>query len=164
MGTLSTGERSGFFADSSGFTLVELVTVILLIGILSAVALPRFFDATAFNSRGFLDEVAGAVRYAQKLAVASGCDVQLSIDNATNAYALHQRVDSCTSGTFTRAVLKPAGSGAFAGAAPSGTILLSTSPSIIFDALGRATSGGATVTVGDRSFTVAGESGYVDVP
>ncbi len=152
-------------SQNRGFTLVELVTVILLLGILSVVALPRFFDATAFNSRGFYDEMAGAARYAQKLAVASGCDVQLSIDNATNTYALHQRVDSCISGTFTRAVLKPAGSGSFSGSAPSG-VSLSVSPnsSIVFDAQGRATPDEVTVTVGGRSFTIAGESGYVDAP
>lgn len=151
-------------SNQHGFTLVELVTVILLLGILSAVALPRFFDSTDFTSRGFYDEMAGAARYAQKLAVASGCDVQLSIDNATNAYALHQRAASCTSGTFTLEVLKPAGSGAFTGSAPSGTTLASSSSSVIFDALGRAIPGGVTVTVDDRSFTIVGESGYVDTP
>ena len=148
--------------DGRGFTLVERVTFILLLGILSVVVLPRFFDATTFTSRGFYDEMTGAARYAQKLAVASGCDVRLSI--AGGSYSLNQR-QSCDHGSaFNRAVLQPAGSGAFAGAAPSGTTLSSSSPSIIFDAQGRATPGGVTVTVGDRSFTIAGESGYVDAP
>jgi MSHA pilin protein MshC len=149
-----------FFADNRGFTLIELVVTMVLIGILAAVALPRFFDATAFHSRGFYDEVIQAARYGQKLAVASGCDVELSI--AGGSFALHQRAASCTSGDFTRAVPRPSGSDAFAGSEPSGVSLTATSSSIIFDSLGRATPGGVTVSVDGRSFTIVGESGYVD--
>jgi|LGOV01.1.fsa_nt_gb MSHA pilin protein MshC len=155
-------------AKNRGFTLVELVTVILLLGILSVVALPRFFDTTTFTSRGFYDEMTGAVRYAQKLAVASGCDVRLSMVNSVpgvdGSYTLHQRVACDHITAFNRDVLQPAGSGAFAGSAPSGTTLSSTSPSVIFDALGRATPGGVIVTVNGRTFNIVGESGYVDTP
>jgi MSHA pilin protein MshC len=143
-----------------GFTLIELVVTMLLIGILAAVALPRFFDATDFSSRAFYDEVIQAARYGQKLAVASGCDVQLSI--GAGNYALHQRATSCTSGAFTRDVPRPAGSGSFAAAAPSGVSLSASSPTVVFDSLGRATPGGVTVTVDGRDFTIVGESGYVD--
>ncbi|OEU62109.1 MAG: hypothetical protein BA870_03035 [Desulfuromonadales bacterium C00003094] len=149
--------------DLRGFTLVELVTVILLLGILSAVALPRFFNATDFNSRGFYDEVAAAARYGQKLAVASGCDVQLTV--ADGNYALQQREACDNISEFNRAVLQPTGSDAFADSAPSGTTL-SVSPltPVIFDALGRATPGGVMVTVDGRFFTIIGESGYVSMP
>lgn len=147
-----------------GYTLVEMVTVVLLLGILAAVAIPRMFDPTSFQSRGFFDEVANAARYGQKLAVASGCDVELRVTPA--GYALHQRAGNCTSGAFTRDVPEASGSGPFAGAPPSGVVLSVSDPSgavaVVFDSLGRAKPSGVTVSVDGRSFTIVGESGYVD--
>ena len=37
----------------SGFTTVELVVVLIIVGIMAAIAAPRFFDKQAYSDRGF---------------------------------------------------------------------------------------------------------------
>ena len=53
-----------------GFTLIELVMVILILGVLSVYAAPRMFNSGDFYARGFHDETLSILRYAQKAAIA----------------------------------------------------------------------------------------------
>lgn len=148
-----------------GFTLVELVVVLLVAGVLLAVGMPRFFNQLTFQEWGFSDELGGALRYAQKLAVASGCDTQVAI--SSSGYQLNQRA-SCDSGAFTTLVRLPGGDASgYAGSAPGGITL--TSVSLYFDSLGRPrdSAGGSllasstTLNVGSRTLTVEPQTGYV---
>ena len=56
-------------ARQAGFTLTELIVTMIVIGILSAVALPRIMDNRAFISAAYYADVVSALRYAQKSAV-----------------------------------------------------------------------------------------------
>ena len=53
-----------------GFTLIELIMVIVILGVLAVYAAPRMFDNKDFYARGFHDEALAYLRYAQKTAIA----------------------------------------------------------------------------------------------
>lgn len=53
-----------------GFTLIELVVVIVILGLLAATALPRFIDLTGDARRASVQGVAGGLRSAAALAKA----------------------------------------------------------------------------------------------
>ena len=66
-------------SNQHGFTIVELVVVIIVLGIISAVAVPRFFDLNDYKEIAFKDELVSALRFAHKRAVASGEKVEIKI-------------------------------------------------------------------------------------
>lgn len=145
--------------NSHGFTMIELVIVLTIIGILMVVATPKFFKTSDYTSRGFYEELMGAARYAQKFAVASGCQVRLNI--TANSYSLMQRTACDTSSSFDLDVPHPSKAGNFVPDSPSPVTISPAPTSIVFDALGRA-SATVTISVGARSFTIHDQTGFVE--
>ncbi len=70
------------FFLSQGFTLVELVTIIVLIGILSAVVVPRFITSDGFSEYSDRDHIIAAARITQQRAMYDHSSVPTALFNA----------------------------------------------------------------------------------
>ena len=55
---------------AKGFSLVELIVTLLVIGILAVTMAPKMFAIQGFDARGFYDQTMSTLHYAQKTAIA----------------------------------------------------------------------------------------------
>jgi MSHA pilin protein MshC len=99
-----------------GFTLVELITVMLIIAIMAFSALPRFFDRGGFDARGFFDETQALLRYAQKSAVAQRRTVCVTLGAAGVGLTI---ADTANSNACNTALAPPSAPRGGAGLVPS---------------------------------------------
>jgi MSHA pilin protein MshA len=76
MGIGINNEEVGMAGSQKGFTLIELIVVILILGVLSATALPRFMNAQVDARVAKAQGLYGAVRSAASLAKAR-CELDL---------------------------------------------------------------------------------------
>lgn len=75
-----------FLQQYSGFTLVELVVVILILGILSVSIAPRFFGVASYEERKATDEILLALRHTQQMSMNRGGNIELVI--TANNYSI----------------------------------------------------------------------------
>ncbi len=147
-----------------GFSLVELVTVMVILGIVSAVAMPRFFTQNDFAEHAFFADTLNALRYANKLAIATGCTVQVAI--TANSYTLMRQGNSAStdcSGTsnYNLSVRNPGtGESNYTGNEANITLTSSVSP-FYFNSLGTV-SNDVTLTInGTKTIQVIAATGFV---
>ncbi len=150
---------------AAGFSLPELVAVLVVAGLLAAVAAARWDQGRGIDELGFQERVMTALRLAQRRAQADGCEVRITV--AAAGFTLDQRATLC-SGAFNRPLAGTDGAGStLDSTTPAGLPLSATPATFYFDATGavRTAPGGAltdvTLTVGSRSIQVTGATGHV---
>ena len=141
---------------NKGFTLIELVVIIVIVGIVALIAAPRFFSQPTFDAARFHEAAISTIRFGQKVAVAQRADVFV----VTNASTLVLCYDAGCATT----VKNPGGSEDFVIQIPSGIGI--TISSFNFNSLGQPNPNVQTILTisGDgtmRQIVVEQETGYV---
>jgi MSHA pilin protein MshC len=163
--------KSSRFAFQRGFTLIELIMVIVMLGVLAVFAAPRMLNTSDFYARGFHDETLGYLRYAQKTAIAQRRTVCVAFasgvtGSVTLTIASAAATFNCTS---AGALTGPKGESPVVLNARSGVQYGTVPASFNFDGLGQPiTSAGAAqasqtfqVSGASKSITVETTTGYV---
>jgi prepilin-type N-terminal cleavage/methylation domain-containing protein len=94
--------------SSQGFTLVELIMVVVLISILAVSVVPKFVDTSAISLQGGAAMVAADIRYTQELAMSTHSPKTITFTTNNTFYTvvsqtmnLPSRVSISSGATFT---------------------------------------------------------------
>lgn len=151
-----------------GFTLVELIMVVVILGVLAVYAVPRMFNSGDFNARGFHDETLAYLRYAQKTAIAQRRTVCVTFgaNSLTLAAALNAPTAAVAAADCTTAA--PSFFGPKGESPPTltakGTVIYSATPTnLSFNGLGQPISTAGVVLTTARTIQVTGAANAITV-
>ncbi|MEW6408720.1 MAG: GspH/FimT family pseudopilin [Nitrospirota bacterium] len=72
--------------DTRGFTLIELIVVVIFLSILAIIAVPRLSRVTDLKIAGAADKIAADIRYAQQLSMSEGGKYAVKFETSPNGY------------------------------------------------------------------------------
>ena len=167
-------------ASYRGFTLIELIMVMLLVGILAVFAFPRFND-TSLPERGFHDAVWSTVAHARRTAVSSRRFTCVTVTSGTGNSATVAVArdlndpDVMVTVNCNTAIAVPAPNSSCSATnmvcAPANVALGTNTTTLVFDPLGRLVTTAAPKTVSGTAgaitisnqptITVQPDTGYV---
>lgn len=133
-----------------GFTIVELITVVILLGILSAVAFARMGSSSAFEPAMLMQQIDEELRLAQKLATARQ-DSQITFTLSLSGNQWQCQTSSNVDGILRTAVIERNNSSIVATSSSNSAALdATTTLSLQMDGIGNLT----TATLGVNSANV----------
>lgn len=150
----------------AGFTLIELVAVMMVIGILAVVAIPRMFESQGFQSRAFHDGVMGALRLAQKSAIAERRTACVAFTATSVSLTMRSAAgDTACAYAAGAGEVGLGGGGAAYLLQSQGDISFTGVPaSFSFSPLGSASTAVTIQIAGESAISIERETGYVHSP
>ncbi|WP_347330943.1 type II secretion system protein [Marinimicrobium locisalis] len=138
-----------------GFSLIELIAVIIVLGIISVVALPRFYSTDVAAVQSARDQTLTAFSTAQQLAMARASDANpIQITVSANSLNVTENGNSVTATGSPYPITLP-----------QGVTITGGTGSYAFDKLGRTSEGQLVIARGSTSATINVEaSGYAYTP
>lgn len=153
------------FLPQIGYSLIELVVVIVILGIISVYASPRFISTGEVTLPSQAHKLASDIRHAQVLAITWGKSLRLSIAPGPNGSYSVSCVTTSSSPCNSTPVINPAIGSSFNVVLQKSVVLGGTN-SLDFNSLGQpSTAASYTLTSGNSSVTVsvAALTGFVTV-
>ncbi len=122
-----------------GFTLIELVVVLILTAVLAMAVLPRLFRTSDFSARGARDDVLATLRYARQSAIAMRRNVCIAASTTLLTVTYATTAGAAQSCAAANAVVKPGTGVAFGDSSNTlpGGATLTAGGTLLFDAQGR---------------------------
>jgi MSHA pilin protein MshC len=144
-----------------GFTLIELIVTMMIIGVLAIAIVPRMDGLRGFDLVGYRDQVRATLEFARKAAVAQRRSVRVTVAASALSVEVRREIPEDTATNTWAALILP-GRSVNTINPPAGVTLAPAADTITFDALGRPDAGAAfTVSGGAGTVTVEAETGYV---
>jgi len=131
--------------NHEGFTLIEVVTILVVLGILAAVAATRFTGTSTISVRGAAEMIQADIRYAQEAAMAEHTAKSVIFSTGASSYTVDSENKELPSG-----------------------VTIGNNFTVTFNSLGEPTAGGGqSVSVSDgtntQTITVVNYTGKVSI-